>query len=363
MFYDAAIDREKWPLALENFRRELGYDLVALGSIERGPSDHKLLYAGDCDDGFWSDFESYYRYLHPLNDYIEKYKPNVFFDQLFASGEVIAKSEFYNWLDKKGLKYYLGAKLNRLSDDRHMVLSFRRSASRGPATEDEIDKLAIARKHIERALLFSGIARPAETRKRSIDELLDLSPIGMAAISADGRLTRTNATFESLIRNYADMEVRDGRPLFARRALQTEFDVKLNAVVQNRKGGAGLQSEQLFFHSETGNSLIGILLHPISRRSAFELSSDDAVMMVVQSSRNFSQSALEAFADNFGLTDAETSLLKALLQEAALDDYADENGVSIGTVRWHMQNVLKKTGTRNQTHLVRLMSAMSFFRI
>ncbi|HYN39596.1 MAG TPA: hypothetical protein VES39_10120, partial [Rhodospirillales bacterium] len=58
----------------------------------------------------------------------------------------------------------------------------------------------------------------------------------------------------------------------------------------------------------------------------------------------------------YGLTPAETALALAVASGAALRDYADERGVTVGTVRFQMKQVLAKTECRRQADLVRLVS-------
>jgi DNA-binding CsgD family transcriptional regulator len=61
----------------------------------------------------------------------------------------------------------------------------------------------------------------------------------------------------------------------------------------------------------------------------------------------------------FGLTNAEARLAEAVAQGARLRDYADRRGVTIGTVRYQMKQVLAKTDCRRQADLVRLLNASS----
>ena len=73
---------------------------------------------------------------------------------------------------------------------------------------------------------------------------------------------------------------------------------------------------------------------------------------------------LERLRRQYGLTPAETALALAVAGGAALREYADERGVTVGTVRFQMKQVLAKTECRRQTDLVRLIGggglSMSF---
>jgi DNA-binding CsgD family transcriptional regulator len=75
------------------------------------------------------------------------------------------------------------------------------------------------------------------------------------------------------------------------------------------------------------------------------------------------QTAERRLRRHYGLTPAETALALAVAGGAALRDYADERGVTVGTVRFQMKQVLAKTECRRQTDLVRLIGSggVSFY--
>ncbi|MGD7412973.1 helix-turn-helix transcriptional regulator, partial [Ralstonia pseudosolanacearum] len=60
-----------------------------------------------------------------------------------------------------------------------------------------------------------------------------------------------------------------------------------------------------------------------------------------------------ALAALFDLTEAESRLASALVQGDTLEQYAQRRGVSIGTVRYQLKQVLSKTGTNRQSELMR----------
>lgn len=55
----------------------------------------------------------------------------------------------------------------------------------------------------------------------------------------------------------------------------------------------------------------------------------------------------------FDLTPSEASILLGLASGSTLKEYADERGLKITTARWHLANVLRKTGGKSQADLVR----------
>lgn len=62
--------------------------------------------------------------------------------------------------------------------------------------------------------------------------------------------------------------------------------------------------------------------------------------------------------DAFDLTHAEARLALAILNDGSIREYADANRLSQHTVRNQMRAVLRKSGTRKQSELVRLLSGI-----
>ena len=62
-----------------------------------------------------------------------------------------------------------------------------------------------------------------------------------------------------------------------------------------------------------------------------------------------------AFAARFDLTPTETRVLAGLAQGLSTRDYAEKHGVSVNTVRVHVQRILDKTEAGSQADLLRML--------
>jgi DNA-binding CsgD family transcriptional regulator len=62
----------------------------------------------------------------------------------------------------------------------------------------------------------------------------------------------------------------------------------------------------------------------------------------------------DALVRIFDLTPTEAGLLSALVTGSTVDEYAQQRGVSVGTARMQLKQVLSKTGASRQSELVRL---------
>lgn len=69
--------------------------------------------------------------------------------------------------------------------------------------------------------------------------------------------------------------------------------------------------------------------------------------------------SLRAFADLFGLTQAEFRVIALMIEDYSPGSIAEHLGISLPTVRTHLQRIRQKTGTRRFTDLIRLALAAS----
>jgi len=66
-------------------------------------------------------------------------------------------------------------------------------------------------------------------------------------------------------------------------------------------------------------------------------------------------SPLHRLADLYGLTPAESRVAQKLMAGLSTQEVADQNAVSINTVRTQVKSLLSKTDCRRQSQLVRLL--------
>jgi DNA-binding CsgD family transcriptional regulator len=72
-----------------------------------------------------------------------------------------------------------------------------------------------------------------------------------------------------------------------------------------------------------------------------------------------SGASTDALRDAFGLTERETSVVRALLRLGSLPAAAGEMGIALTTARSHLQHVFDKTGARNQVALAQMLAALA----
>ncbi len=93
-----------------------------------------------------------------------------------------------------------------------------------------------------------------------------------------------------------------------------------------------------------------------------ELESNLAMVLILKPEKTHSQTRLDLFAKFYNFSAAEIKVASAILLGKSPDDYAQEAGVSMNTVRTHIKNLLNKTDTHRQTEFVALLNQLPLIK-
>jgi DNA-binding CsgD family transcriptional regulator len=94
-------------------------------------------------------------------------------------------------------------------------------------------------------------------------------------------------------------------------------------------------------------------------RKDLEFESSNTYAIVVHYRLEAFQTAPDNLCDVFELTPAEEQVAKAIIQGKALKQCAQSQGNSVETIRWHVKNVLSKSGCSTQAEFVSLALSMT----
>jgi DNA-binding CsgD family transcriptional regulator len=164
-----------------------------------------------------------------------------------------------------------------------------------------------------------------------------------------------NALARDILADRDGLVVRDGRlEATDPRAAQALHRALSRASAACTRGGLD-EGPVNIIGRPSGRPSYRLEVRPLPLTSGFR--HDDAAAMVftlIHDPVRTARTAEKRLRREYGLTPAETALAIAVAGGAALRDYADERGVTVGTVRFQMKQVLAKTECRRQSDLVRL---------
>ena len=116
---------------------------------------------------------------------------------------------------------------------------------------------------------------------------------------------------------------------------------------EEREGGAMTLSRPSYRRDYS------LLVVPLPDEDQTQFSEANAAIFITDPEKH-NEPPTQVLSRLYGLTDAEARLLQALIVGKKLETVAEEGGVSMNTVRSHLKQVFRKTGTNRQPELVSL---------
>jgi len=293
-----------------------------------------------------------------LNVWLETSK-NIPEGVVFTTNQTISdtdlhKSAFYNdWLKPQGLAYGLGGVVLR-QNDISVRLGVTRTKQQGPFTTSDVESFRQLMPHLQRACRLYIKRAEAEALRNCTLESLGALPMGLILLNQHGRALFCNLAAEMII------ERNDGFGLDANSrccssvaaetiALQKLIMDSIDACLG--KGLCTVSSMKL-----TRPGFVHPLYLQISPLPSQSLAFDQmpcAVLLIYDFDSNTKLST-ELLTSLYGLSLGEAQVATSLAMGATLDLIASEHHRSIHTVRTQLKQVFRKTNTRSQTDLVRL---------
>jgi DNA-binding CsgD family transcriptional regulator len=182
---------------------------------------------------------------------------------------------------------------------------------------------------------------------------LDTLDFGVMVLQADMRVRYANSWAEALVQSDSHLTLEDGLLRARTENLQSVLRNLVDRAVQGRGADAASGS---WMHITSGGQPVPIIMMPLVSRQPVEGPWQlPAAMMLLGNSE--SRSVLDAgvLTSLFGLSRKESIIAIRLAAGETLNEIAEREFLSPHTVRVHIRDTLRKTGTHRQSELVRLL--------
>lgn len=202
--------------------------------------------------------------------------------------------------------------------------------------------------HFQRSTQILGKLDTIETQQQAQQRMFEQLPLPSILLNGQGDVLLINQQAEHYLQHSRSIQLKKKTLKFHAAKQQAKF----REVVKLLSDPAELTQEQTLVVKG------GELVHPVSlkfvrARDSFH-SNGQIIIFIAGYEHWLGESDVEAFADVYGLTQAETRLVSKLVQEKRLNQIAEEHGVSIHTIRTQLKAVFGKTNTCRQAELQKL---------
>jgi DNA-binding CsgD family transcriptional regulator len=187
------------------------------------------------------------------------------------------------------------------------------------------------------------------------------SHVAAIILTQGGRVLECDFRGESLLKAANVLRLVHGQLCCTQASLQPHFDSALTEAV-----GSGRTTNILVHAPEQPDKRFSVSLTPMQQRSVAVAGGESAmapdVLCLVAALDGRRIATARQLMDFFGLSSAEARLARALCHGDSLEDYARDEGLRLPTVRTQLSATFKKTGTKRQAALVRLIAGIPVVR-
>lgn len=343
---------------MERFAGMMGCDAAYLKIVDQKLGEVLIGVGGGAPEGSDRDYLENYLETDVRVPRVNKAARGVILDdrQLISAEEVRRSAFHHEFLPRYDLGYLAHVNLAR-SPRFTTIVTCAQAARRGEFDGRQIRTLAAYVPHFAQSCDLYLRLRELGGYAVLMTAAFDSLPMAGFILDVGGDVIFLNAMARDILADRDGLVIREGRlaatdPKAARAMSAALARVRSPVVGADPDGGP-----VAVIGRPSGRPGYRLEVRPLPLSSGFRHDTANALIFaILHDPARAAQTAERRLRREYRLTPAETELALAVAGGAALRDYADARGVTIGTVRFQMKQVLAKTECRRQADLVRLIS-------
>ncbi len=208
--------------------------------------------------------------------------------------------------------------------------------------------------HLQRAAAIHDLLGRVRAVTNSLGDAVAAAGFAVFLLTGDCRVAFANAKAEDFVRRGMGLRYERGRLAAATPALTARLRAFARQWSRPRQGEGHTGETLELSRGENCPPLVAHVI-PLDRNrtvASLDLDRPAAALFVIDPAAKLDATA-QRFADQFGLTGAETRILVELVRGDGLLSAAAQLKITEATARTHAKRILAKTGTCRQTELIR----------
>lgn len=357
--YDAAIDPALWQQALASVCNYVGGKTAALLWHDSAAQQAQVMHIYNDDPHYTQLYFQKYLTMdpfYPAAGLVEEGAVHVQ-DEIVPRDELV-KTRFYKeWIEPQGIVDVVSSNLE-VGITRSSMINIQTDATYGMVDGKMRERLAVLVPHLQRAVSIGRLFDQSKTAVQGLTNALDHVEAAVFLVGAEGAISFANAPAQQMLRQANRVCERDN----ALHAVAADIDQILRDTFRSAENGdasLGVRGVAVSLASSPEESLFAHVLPMTSgrRQKAGEANHAVAAVFIRETAPN-APPPLEAIARLYELTASELRVLDALVKVNGIRAMAEMLGLSQATVKTHLHNLFRKTGTTRQSDLVKLVAGL-----
>jgi DNA-binding CsgD family transcriptional regulator len=355
--YDAALDPTLWMRALERSCAFVGGSSAVLYWHDVATERSAALHLFNDDPHYTRLYFEKYLSMNPVfpaATFVES-------GMIYTPADIVPEAELFEtrfhkeWVEPQGIADVVCVNLEKGTTS-SSVLNIRRDETHGIVDDAVRQRAALIVPHFQRAVSIGRLFDQSRTTQAVLTETLDNVEAAVFLLGPNGGIAFVNEPGRAMLDDgVLPRERRGALAAVVPEANRVLRDMLLAAESGDiAAGGRGVAIP--LSASPHGRWFAHVLpLTSGDRQRAGSLHSAVAAVFVRKTSPA-SPPPLEALAKLYKLTASEVRVLDAVMKVSGVRALADLLGLSQPTVKTHLHNVFRKTGTARQSELVKLIA-------
>jgi hypothetical protein len=357
--YDAAIDPTLWKQALANICAYVGSYFASLFWHASTRPDAQVMYQFNDNPHYTQLYFKKYVSMDPFFPASSFLEAGV----VHSANEVIPQAElvqtrFYKeWIEPQGIVDAIVVNLEKSGTPRSSFFVIRTDATYGLVDDAMRERMAAIVPHLVRAVTIGRLFDKHKTIHQALTDTLDHVEAAVLPVGADGAIIFTNEAAKQMLDERTLLRKNGDAP----HAMTSEIDRALHDIFMSAKpedASVGVRGFVMQLPSASPQSWFAHVLPLTSgRRQQTGHNLNAAAAVFIRKAAPNAPPPLEAIAKQYNLLPSETRVLAALKMQG-VKELAEVLGISQATVKTHLHNLFRKTGTNRQIELMKLVASL-----
>jgi GAF domain-containing protein len=347
--YRGACDPAELERAVELVAHYFDSGGVFVGEIDRAAPDAQFTVGvGTVDATFLREYVEY----APIDPAPEKFAAQptgtaTTSDRMF-SAEFLRRNAFlHEFLKPRGIESTMASPLLSAAG-RFAIIGVHQNTGREAFDDAAIARLERFTPHLTRVLQIRRLFLQRASRAEALESVVNRHRAGIIGRGTDGLPLFVNQAARTIAAAGDGIGLdRGGRLVVPDRAAAKRLATLEDDVMRGGSGGLVRVARP------SGRPAYLVLVSPLHATEDILLRTRRGILIVIHDPARRAVSAVRHLAQMLHVPLGAAKVVEAILQGVELKDYAEKEGISANTVKFHLKTAFDRTGTRSQADLVR----------